>query len=80
LLGESDIEAALQRLDRLTQEEARMTGAQTLSVVYGLVGSMKAVIGAEWLPIICEYLLTIFSQDGKASMNSIRQDLGMCLT
>jgi hypothetical protein len=61
LLGESGIEAVLQRLDRLTQEEARMTGAQTLSVVYGLVGSMKAVMqGAECLPIICGYFLTIF--------------------
>ena len=52
LLGESEIEAVLQRLDRLTQDEARMTGAQTLSVVYGLVGSMKAVMeGTEWLHI-----------------------------
>jgi hypothetical protein len=81
LLGESDIEAVLQRLDRLTQEEARVTGTQTLSVIYGLVGSMKAVMqGAEWLPITCGYFLTICSQDGKASTNSIRQDLGMCLT
>ena len=37
LLGESEIEAVLQRLDRLTQDEVRMTGAQTLGVVYGLV-------------------------------------------
>ena len=44
LLGDSEIEGVLQRLDRLTQDEARMTGAQTLSVVYGLVGSMKAVM------------------------------------
>ena len=52
LLGESAIEAVLQRLDRLTQDEARVTGAQTLSVVYGLVGSMKAVIeGTERLHI-----------------------------
>ena len=50
MLGESEIEAVLQRLDRLTQEEAWMTGAQTLSVVYGLVGSMKVVMeGAELL-------------------------------
>jgi hypothetical protein len=34
LLGESEIEAVLQRLDRLTLDEARMTVA---SVVYGLV-------------------------------------------
>jgi hypothetical protein len=52
LLGESEIEGVLQRLDRLTQDEARMTGAQTLSVVYGLVGTMKAVMeGTEWLYI-----------------------------
>ena len=52
LLGESEIEGVLQRLDRLTQDEARMTGAQTLSVVYGLVGTMKAVMeGAECLHI-----------------------------
>ena len=50
LMGESEIEAVLQRLDRLTQDEARMTGAQTLSVVYGLVGSMKVVMeGGECL-------------------------------
>ena len=44
LLGESEIEAVLKRLDRLTQEEARMTVAQTLGVVHGLVGNMKAVM------------------------------------
>ena len=54
-----------------------MTGAQTLRLVYGLLGSMKAVIGAEWLPISCGCFLTNFSQDGKASTNSIQQDLGM---
>ena len=50
LLGESEIEAVLQRLDRLTQDEARMTVAQTLGVVYGLVGNMKVVMeGTECL-------------------------------
>ena len=44
LLGESEIEAVLQRLDRLTQEEARMTGAETLEVVHGLVNNMKVVM------------------------------------
>jgi hypothetical protein len=49
LLRESEIEAVLQRLDRLTQHEARITVAQTLGVVYGLVGSVKAVMeGAKW--------------------------------
>ena len=50
LLGDSEIEAVLQRLDRLTQDEARMTFTQTLGVVHGLVGSMKVVMeGAECL-------------------------------
>ncbi len=44
LLGESEIEAVLRRLDRLTQEEGRMTMAQTLEVVYGLVNNVKVVI------------------------------------
>jgi hypothetical protein len=44
LLGDSEIEAILQKLDRLTQDEARMTVAQTLGVVHGLVGSMKVVM------------------------------------
>jgi hypothetical protein len=44
LLGDGEIEAILQRLDRLTQDEARMTVAQTLGVVHGLVGSMKVVM------------------------------------
>ena len=33
VLGENDIEAALQRLDRLTQDEGLATGAQTLQIV-----------------------------------------------
>ena len=44
LLGDSEIEAILQKLDRLTQEEARMTAAHTLGVVHGLVSSMKVVM------------------------------------
>jgi hypothetical protein len=36
LLGESEIEAVPQRLDRLTQGEARTTVAQMLEVVYSL--------------------------------------------
>ena len=37
----------LQRLDRLTYEEAQMTAAQTLNVVYGLVENMKVVMDGE---------------------------------
>jgi hypothetical protein len=50
LLGESEIETVLERLDRLTQDEARMTVAQTLVVVHGLMGNMKLVMeGAQLL-------------------------------
>ena len=51
-LGEKDIEAVLKRLDRLTQDEARSTAAQTLEVVYGLVQNMKVVMDGKqihWL-------------------------------
>ena len=44
LLGESEIENILQRLDRLTLDEARMTGTQTLQVVHGLVSNVKLVM------------------------------------
>ena len=44
LLGEREIEAVLHRLDRLTQEEGRITVAQTLEVVHGLVTNVKIVM------------------------------------
>jgi hypothetical protein len=44
LRGENDIEATLQRLDRLTLDEARATAAQTLEVVYGLVRQRRVVM------------------------------------
>jgi hypothetical protein len=45
--GGKDIEAILQRLDRLTQDEARATAAQSLEVVYGLVHNMNLVMDGE---------------------------------
>lgn len=44
LLGESEIETVLQRLDRLTQDEARIGIAQTLGVLHGLVGNVKQIM------------------------------------
>jgi hypothetical protein len=44
LLGDNKVEAVLQRLDRLTQDEARIATAQTLSVVHGLVNNVKVVM------------------------------------
>jgi hypothetical protein len=50
LLGESDIEAVLQRLDRLTIDEARMTVGETLQIVHRLVNNMKLMDGTQALP------------------------------
>jgi hypothetical protein len=47
LLGNSEIESILRRLDRLTMEEARMTEAQILEVVHGLMNNMKIVMDGE---------------------------------
>jgi hypothetical protein len=45
--GGKDVEAILQRLDRLTQDEARTTAAQSLEVVYRLVQNMSVVMDGE---------------------------------
>ena len=41
------MEAVVQRLDRLTQDEARQTAAEILKVVHGLVKNMKVVMDGE---------------------------------
>ena len=51
LLGENEVEGALQRLDRLTDDEARATAAQTLEVVYRLVQNMRLVMNGELIPL-----------------------------
>jgi hypothetical protein len=47
LFGEKDVEAVLQRLDRLTQDEARITAAQTFEVVCGLIHNMRVAMDGE---------------------------------
>ena len=42
--GDSEVEDVLHRLDRLTQDEARMAVAQTLGVIHGLVKNMRVVM------------------------------------
>jgi hypothetical protein len=44
LRGEISIAAILQRLDRLTLHEARVTVAPTLRVIHGLFNNLKVVI------------------------------------
>ena len=47
LLGTKHIESVLQRLDRITLEEAQTTAVQSLGVVYGLVQNMRVVMDGE---------------------------------
>ena len=47
LLGNNEIESILRRLDRLTLEEARMTEAQILEIVHGLMNNMKIVMDGQ---------------------------------
>jgi len=47
LFGEKDIEAILRRLNRLTQDETKLTAAQILEVVHGLVQNMRVVTEGE---------------------------------
>ncbi|KAN0126986.1 Ankyrin repeat-containing domain protein [Russula decolorans] len=80
LLGENDIEAVLQRLDRLTMEESRMTATQTMEVVYGLFNNMKVVMndGKASIDHIREALVTMqkISDDlNKMKRNKLRRKI-----
>ena len=52
LLGECEVETILQRLDRLTQEEARVTAAHSLEVVLGLFDNMKVAMDGTYTMFI----------------------------
>ena len=52
LFGGNEVDAILQRLDRLTQDEARTTAAQMLEVVYGLVQNMRVVINGKRIDLV----------------------------
>ena len=48
LLEENDVRVILQRLARLTQEEARMTAGLILEVIYGLVNNMTVIMEGKY--------------------------------
>ena len=51
LWGKDKIQAALERLDRLTRDEGLSAVAQTLGVVHGIANDMRVVIGgASYFP------------------------------
>ena len=91
LLGENEVEAVLQRLDRLTGDEARTTAAQTLEVVYGLVQNIRVVMDGEQMHYTCSLLTvehlslqTAKHQSTVFEMSSVhifsRHELLLCLT
>ena len=47
ILGENEVESVLQRLDRLTLDEARATATETFNVVHGLVQNVRVVMDGE---------------------------------
>lgn len=75
--GGKHIEAVLQRLDRLTQDEAQICAGEILKVVYGLVQNMNAVIDGEQMcsdpPTISSVSLSL---DGSTSVDGVREALG----
>ena len=73
LRGEKEIEATMQRLDRLTLDEGRATAAQTLEVVYGLVQQKKAIMDGENLicPALPSLLLTVHLPRRRRERSSI---------
>jgi hypothetical protein len=48
LAGRTDLEDALKRLDKLTQEEAQMAAAQLLKVTHGVENKITQVLDGKW--------------------------------
>jgi hypothetical protein len=75
--GDNGIEAVLRRLERLTEDEARMTVVQTLEVVHGLVRNTRMVMDGEQLHYAYFLPAVEFSSpDSKASVDNVRDALG----
>ncbi|KAF8269007.1 hypothetical protein EI94DRAFT_1052604 [Lactarius quietus] len=74
LLGDSEIETILRKLDRLTQEEARMTAAQTLTVVHGLLNNMKAVMDGGEMSTSAIRQILVAMQEVASEINKMKRD------
>ena len=58
LLGDNDVEDALDRLDRLTQEEERMVTAQILGMVHRIESEVRVIRECGWCLLCCPYLVS----------------------
>ena len=69
----------MRRLDRLTQDETRMTEVHILEVVHGLMNNMKVVMEGESSTSVQVRASdqTVMSVGGEASTSAIRKTLGM---
>ena len=70
LFGENYVEAAMERLDRLTRDEAQTTATQTLELVYGLVRNIKIVLdGARGFLLVLRAALIVVCPSRGKSLN-----------
>jgi len=67
LVGKNDLEDALKRLDKLTQEEARMATAEVLKVMHSVDNNMEVVIDGAQREFLSSDMLSLSSirPDGK---------------
>ena len=73
-----DVDSVLQRLDRLTQDEAHTTTAEIFKVIHGLVQNVNGVMdGNPTCPSHRPLSIERHYLDGKQSVDGIRQALGM---
>ncbi|KAH9995623.1 hypothetical protein BJV77DRAFT_1066312 [Russula vinacea] len=81
--GDNEIEATLQRLDRLTLDEVRATAAQTLEVVYGLVRHRRVLmddVEGNELEQVCGINQEIVSKMNKAERDKLQKDVRQWLS
>ena len=76
LLGENDVEAILQRIDRLTLDEARTTAAQSLEAIYGLVQNMRIVMDGEQVLLRLSFTHRLMSSRQRRKINGKRCQRG----
>ena len=65
LFGEKEIESVLDRLDRLTDMESKMTVAQTYDVVCRLINEMQVVMEGARILSTYEYIHGTNDQSGR---------------
>jgi len=79
VFGNNNVEAVLHRLDRLSFDEALMTAAQTLEIVYGLIENLRNAMSGEQVLFYLSRTLcqTSISLDGESTTDGIQEALGM---